>query len=117
MSIEAKIKEPSVLIRISKLYDEAMTTEELYEATRGVWKVGSRRDEAEYPFSIAGGEVKEVYKITSWLPAGTLPSTTQDQGMISKLLGDGSLKESWPRRLFVVFTLGNLLRTTFQEEQ
>lgn len=71
MGREVTILEPSVLIRISRLYHERMSPVELYEATRGVWKMGVRRNEAEYAFSVADGEIKEVYRIEAWLPAGT----------------------------------------------
>ena len=70
---EVEVKEKAILIRINKLYHESMTEKELYEATRGVWKVGTRRDAAEYAIAIFEGEVKEVFRINSWLPAGTLP--------------------------------------------
>jgi hypothetical protein len=82
MNNEIEIREKVVLIRISKLYSESMTAEELYEATRGVWKVGPRRDEAEFAFSIANGEVKGIYKIESWLPAGTLKYQTRPRADI-----------------------------------
>ena len=77
MNNEIEIKEKAVLIRISKLYRESMTAEEIYEATRGVWKVGPRRDGADYAISIANGEIKEIYKIASWLQAGTLRYQTR----------------------------------------
>ena len=77
MNNEIEIKEKAVLIRISKLYRESMTAEEIYEATRGVWKVGTRRDGADYAFSIANGEIKAIYIIASWLPAGTLSYQTR----------------------------------------
>ena len=77
MNNEIKIKERVMLIRISKLHRESMTEDEIYEATRGVWKVGPRREEAEYAFSVANGEIKEIYEIGTWLPAGTLNYQTR----------------------------------------
>jgi len=77
MNNDELIQDSVVLIRISKLFDEMMTQEEMYEATRGVWKVGSRRESAKFAFTVANGEVKEVYEITSWLPAGTTPYKTR----------------------------------------
>jgi len=56
-----------------------MTPEELYEATRGVWKLGKRREKAEYVFSVADGEIKEVYKINAWFPAGTQTYKTRPE--------------------------------------
>jgi hypothetical protein len=67
-----EIDEPSILIRINRLYRYGMSPEELYETTRGVWRAGSRREAAELAFSIYRGIVLEVYTIQTWYPAGTL---------------------------------------------
>jgi len=77
MNKHIEIDEPVVLIRISQLFNSSMTEEELYEATRGVWKMGDRRENAKYAFSVADGTIHEVYKIESWLPAGTLKYNTR----------------------------------------
>jgi len=79
MNGKIAISERAILIRISKLYHENMTDEDMYEATRGVWKVGTRRYEADYAFTVANGEIKEVYKINSWLPAGTQNYNTRER--------------------------------------
>ena len=68
------IEEPVILIRINKLYRHGMSDIELYDATRGVWKVGARRERASYAFAVFEGIVREVYKINEWFPAGTTPS-------------------------------------------
>ncbi|HYC90467.1 MAG TPA: hypothetical protein VEO54_14720 [Thermoanaerobaculia bacterium] len=39
---------PALLIRINRLYRHNMTPLELYEATRGVWKFGTRCTKAQY---------------------------------------------------------------------
>ena len=72
MSTEISIEEKGVLIRINKLYYDSMTPQELYEATRGVWVIGRRREEIDYAFCVYQGIIKEVYKIKIWIPAGTL---------------------------------------------
>lgn len=74
----AIIDEPVILIRINKLYHYGMTDRELYDATRGIWKIGENRDDAVYAFAVFGGMVREVYKIREWLPAGTTTSTRGD---------------------------------------
>lgn len=67
-----------VIIKINKLYKTEMSNLELYEATRGIWK---RRidsvNEAKYALSVANKQVVEVYKIDSWMPAGTVPMKTR----------------------------------------
>lgn len=55
-----------------------MTAEELYEATRGIWVVGIRREQAAYGMAVYQGIVREVYRIEKWLPAGTLKYLTRD---------------------------------------
>ncbi len=67
----ANILEPAILIRINKNYRYGMSASELYDATRCSWKVGRRADEAELAFSVFQGVVREVYRITAWLPAGS----------------------------------------------
>jgi hypothetical protein len=74
---QVKIAEPAILIRINKLYRPGMTAHELYEATRGVWKLGRRRDGARYAFAVYQGIVRQVYEIHSWHPAGTTPYSTR----------------------------------------
>ena len=60
-----------------------MTDEQLYEATRGVWKIGEDRDSARFALSIANGMVKEVYQIGAWQPAGTANYKTRPQKDVS----------------------------------
>ncbi len=55
-----------------------MTDLELYEATRGTWVVGERREKAEYVMAVYQGIVREVYSVEQWYPAGTLDYQTRD---------------------------------------
>lgn len=50
-----------------------MTAEELYEATRGVWVIGRKREQVDYAIAVYQGIAREVYRIRAWHPAGTLP--------------------------------------------
>ena len=87
---QIEITENVLLIRINRLYHEHITEEELYEATRGIWKIGIRRERADYAFSVYKGQVKEVYEIKSWFPACTLPYKTRNmQDAISKVRKEG----------------------------
>lgn len=76
------IDENVVLIRPSRIYDDSMTPRQLLEATRGVWRVGPRREKADYAFSVVSGVVVEVYAVNRWLPAGTLEYTTRPRSDI-----------------------------------
>ena len=62
---------PALLIRINQLFRPDMSPLELYEVTRGVWKLGVRREKAQYGLAVFGGVVREVYEIQSWHPALT----------------------------------------------
>lgn len=72
-----EVIEPALLIRINRLYREGMSEPELYEATRGVWKIGERRNRVRCVFAVFGGVVREVYEVEAWHPAGTTPYTTR----------------------------------------
>lgn len=65
-----KITEPAISIAINKLYRSRMTPQMLYEVTRGVWRIGERREGARYALAVYHCVVKEVYEIESWHPAG-----------------------------------------------
>lgn len=69
---------PALLIRINRLYRHGMSGVELYEATRGTWKLGQRRTGARYAFAVFEGLVREVYEIEAWHRAGSTPYTTRD---------------------------------------
>ncbi len=76
------IDENVVLIRPTRIYDKSMTPLQLLEATRGVWRIGPRREKAEYAFSVVKGIVIEVYRVKRWLPAGTLEYITRPRSDI-----------------------------------
>lgn len=66
------ITDPVVLIRPTRLYRPDMSPAELYEATRGVWRINPERAEnARFALAVAAGEVIEVYEVDRWQPAGT----------------------------------------------
>lgn len=74
----AKIRHKSILITINRLYRTGMTKLELEEATRGIWKVGAKREEADLAMAVFRGIIREVYVIGRWHPAGTLEYKTRD---------------------------------------
>lgn len=63
-----------ILLNLAKSYDKENppTKFELYEITRGYWRVNfdSVKD-IEYALAVSGGEILEVYKIAAWFPAET----------------------------------------------
>ena len=53
---------------------------ELYDATRGTWKVSlASAKKAKYALAVFGGTVREVYEIANWLPAGSTMYTDPDR--------------------------------------
>jgi len=72
-----KVDEPTILIRLSRTYRDEMSKQELYEATRGTWRVGERREKVEYALAVYDGIVQEVYWVRNWAPAGTTPYMTR----------------------------------------
>lgn len=85
------ITEPVVLIRTSRLFRQGMSDKELYEITRGVWKIGENRKRVEYAFCVADGIVREIYKIQKWQPAGTTLYETS-------VMLDANIKDKWVGR-------------------
>lgn len=61
-----KIKVKGILFRIPRLWTPAMPESELYEATRGWWALGERRNDAKYGFAVSKGVVRQIYSIQSW---------------------------------------------------
>ena len=59
----AKIREPSLLIRLNRLYRYGMSPFELYDATRSAWVVGPKREGVELVFAVYEGVVREVYRV------------------------------------------------------
>jgi uncharacterized protein len=71
------VREKALLITINRLYRSDMTADELYEATRGRWVLGPRRDDVELALAVYQGIVREVYRVQAWHPAGTLEYRTR----------------------------------------
>ena len=56
-----------MFIRINKLYRNDMTPLELYEATRGYWKVSlNQAEKVRYALSVYDGMVLEAYEVVGW---------------------------------------------------
>ena len=72
------VREAAILITINQLYRSGMSPQELYEATRGFWVVGPRREQAELALAVYQGVVREVYRIRAWHQAATLEYATRD---------------------------------------
>jgi hypothetical protein len=77
MSEAVRIVDPVFLIRVPRAFRPGMSDLALYEATRGVWRIGPRREKALYALAVYQGVVEEVYEIGHWQPALTARYTTR----------------------------------------
>jgi hypothetical protein len=82
---EVTVTENVIAITINKLFYSNIREEELYEATRGVWKIGKRREKAKFVFSVFQGIVREVYEINQWHKSGTLKYKTRDSSKFKEM--------------------------------
>ncbi len=80
----ANLNHKAILITINKLFRSDMSPLELYEATRGVWVVGKRKEKVEFAMAVYQGIVREVYRIGTWHRAGTLKYETRDSTKFKK---------------------------------
>ena len=107
------IGENVIAIKINRSYRENMTATELYEVTRGWWKLDIKRAQlAEYVFSVYQGIVKEVYKVDGWLPAGSIPRVTLPDEVAppDRFEFDGKIAEPSIREKYINKSLANLYR-------
>jgi len=92
----AQITEPVVAINIAQQYPNVRNAEDLYQCTRGLWRLNkTRAEKAKFAFSVFRGIIKEVYVIDFWEPAD-IPSrkhweeTLKMQGIeINPAVNDG----------------------------
>jgi hypothetical protein len=61
-----EIKERVILFKIPVRWNPEMTPDELYESTHGWWRLGSRRDQADFAMAVSNGVIRAIYKIDSW---------------------------------------------------
>lgn len=75
------IDEPAILIRISQAFRYSMTPTELYDYTRGLWKLNPERArKAKYGIAVYEGIIQEVYIILDWYEAGMTFGVRQELG-------------------------------------
>lgn len=66
----ADITDSVIAINIAQQYPAIRNASELYEVTRGLWRLSRQRAErAKYAFAVFRGLIKEVYEIHYWEPA------------------------------------------------
>lgn len=107
---KVRIKEPSLLIRVNKLFRPGMSDVDLYDITRSAWKVGSIRDKVRLILPVYEGVIREVYRPATWLPAGSTFNPRYD-GRVFKRAGRwefvGVIAEEKVRRKYRGGFVGN----------
>lgn len=82
---KVEIIEPVILIRINQEFRYSMSEIELYDYTRGRWRINvERAKKAKYAFAIYEGVIQEVYSIIYWLEAGKTLNTRTDNDRIDE---------------------------------
>ncbi len=73
--------ESFILLKVNGLYKEGMSTEEIYDITRGWWCVNPERAaKIRYAAAVVSNIIVGVFEIDSWMPA-----TEKDRGISEKL--------------------------------
>lgn len=74
-----------MMIRISATYSDALSPLELYEMTRGFWRVDvEHARQADYVLAVYQGIVREVYQVADWFPGGTTFMQREEDGAWAK---------------------------------
>jgi hypothetical protein len=70
----------AVAININQSYRPELSADELYDHTRGVWRLHrDRAEKAKYAFAVYDGEILEAYEIFKWVRADTTDYITGRQ--------------------------------------
>jgi len=70
--ISVTIDDRVVAININRTYRQGISADDLYDCTRGIWRLSRERAEkAQYAFAVYQGVIREVYEIDKWLSAGS----------------------------------------------
>ncbi len=78
------VDKPLVMFKINRAWRSDSSPADIYEATRGHWKVGwDTRSRAKYAVGVAFGIVRGAYEIESWFES-TLPGDNGRWGFIGR---------------------------------
>ena len=110
---EVTVTDEVIAITINKLFYSDITEEALYEATRGVWKLGERRTKAKFAFAVFQGVIREVFEINQWYPSGTLEYNTQDCSKFKEMSRwefDGKIANDLTRNKYIKKSIKNYIK-------
>lgn len=83
---KATITDPVCLIRVSRKFRYGMSEQDLYDNTRGIWRIAPTKRSPQYAFAVYNQVIQEVYKIAGWFPAGSTHYSNRPE-MAERLLG------------------------------
>jgi hypothetical protein len=84
---ETAIVDRVCLIRINKRFRYGMSPQELYDSTRGIWRITPETRDPEFALAVFGGVVQEVYRIAKWFKAGTTYYSSRDDELRGRIEG------------------------------
>lgn len=77
-----EITDDLIMIRINQLYRNDMKPYELYDITRGCWRVNKEKaKKAKYALAVYDGMILEAYTIVDWFCAGEVMWATREEDM------------------------------------
>lgn len=78
-----EIEEPAIFIRINQAFRYSMSEIELYDYTRGQWKINiERASKTKYVFAVYEGIIQEVYSVLFWIEAGKTLNTRTESDIV-----------------------------------
>ena len=60
--------EPILIVKLNQKYRPGMSSEDLYEASKQRWVVGTRRNKVKYVVPAYNGRTIEAYLVENWYP-------------------------------------------------
>ena len=81
--------ESFIAFKLNRLWTPNLSSEDLYQATRKMWRVSGRRDKADYALAVSFGIVRQVYRIDQFSPESRWERFTHDRD------GTPLAKERW----------------------
>ena len=95
------VEEPCLLIRVQRFFRYNMSAMDLYDYTRGYWRVNvERAGKAELALSVYQGIVQEVYCIRKWFEAGQTFNSRQEGGLVGRYEFVGQIADSQIRKRY-----------------
>lgn len=96
------VDEKVLAVKINRTYREGMSAGELYDCTRGIWKVNKAKlKNVHFAFALYHGVVKEVYEIENWFDELTTeykyrkPEPTGQRSEFVGKVADDTIREKY----------------------